>query len=118
MIRFFSGASLICTLLAAAPAFHGVRTFIQNDGSSFQAHMQGDEYLSWIETADGEILVYDKKGQNYDYAVIADEKLKSSGEKYTKSNGNNLRMARPFRSVSKEELYRLWRLKRQKGLND
>ena len=117
-MRFFLGISLICTLLAAAPAFHGVRTFIQSDGSSFQAHMQGDEYLTWIETADGKILVYNKKDQNYDYAVITDEKLKPSGEKYIEPNGSNLRMAQPFRSVSKEKLYKLWRLKRQKGLNN
>jgi len=118
MIRFFLGASLVCTILIAAPAFQGIRTFVQKDGSSFQAHLQGDEYLNWVETKDGEILVYNKQDQSYDYAVIREEELKPSGEKYTESGTGNLRMAPQFRSVSKEKLYQLWQLKRQKGLNN
>jgi hypothetical protein len=100
----------------AAPAFQGVRTFIQSDGSSFQGHIQGDEYMNWIETKDGNIVVYNKKDQNYDYAIIKNDNLKPSGKKYTKTYGNNLRKAYSFQPISREKLYELWTLKRQKSL--
>ena len=118
MLRLFLGSALLSALLFAAPAFQGVRTFIQNDGSGFQAQIKGDEYLNWVETKNGDILIYNKEDQNYDYAVITEGELKPSGKKYSNSGTTSLRRASSFQSLSKQKLYRLWRLKRQKGLND
>ena len=36
--------------LFAVPAAPFLITFAQPDGSTFQAHLKGDEYFSWIET--------------------------------------------------------------------
>ena len=34
----------------AVPAAPFLITFAQPDGSTFQAHLKGDEHFSWIET--------------------------------------------------------------------
>ena len=46
--------------LLAVPAAPFLITFAQPDGSTFQAHLKGDEYFSWIETENKMILVKSK----------------------------------------------------------
>ena len=43
--------------LLSVPAAPFLITFAQPDGSTFQAHLKGDEYFSWIETENKMILV-------------------------------------------------------------
>ena len=46
--------------LLAVPAAPFLITFAQPDGSTFQAHLRGDEYFSWIETGKKMVLVKSK----------------------------------------------------------
>ena len=46
--------------LLAVPAAPFLITFAQPDGSTFQAHLKGDEYFSWIETENKMIIVKNK----------------------------------------------------------
>ncbi len=61
--------------LFAVPAAPFLITFAQPDGSTFQAHLKGDEYFSWIETENKMILVKSKTSGYFEFAVIKrDEK--------------------------------------------
>lgn len=106
---------LFATLhLAAAPAFQEERNFKQDDGSSFSARLQGDEYLNWIETSNGEILLFNKDSKQYEYATIKEEKLLPSGQKFTP--GSKEKKSAPFgNGVQKKELIELWKKKRQEA---
>ncbi len=74
--------SLIALMLAgfsvkllAVPAAPFLITFAQPDGSTFQAHLKGDEYFSWIETENKIVLVKSKTSGYFEFAVIKrDEK--------------------------------------------
>ena len=43
--------------LLAVPAAPFLITFAQPDDSTFQAHLKGDEYFSWIETEKKMVIV-------------------------------------------------------------
>ena len=81
---------LLLTLLTlyAAPAFGGKRLLKQSDGSSFYGYIKGDEYLHFVQTEDGEILIFNPKTKNFDYAIIANNRLIPSGTPYTKEEAN------------------------------
>lgn len=52
----------------AVPAYQGDIAFQQQDGSTFTAHLKGDEYFSWIEDKTGHIIMYNTMSHNYEYA--------------------------------------------------
>ena len=61
--------------LLAVPEAPFLITFAQPDGSTFQAHLKGDEYFSWIETENKMILVKSKTSGYFEFALIKrDEK--------------------------------------------
>ena len=61
--------------LLAVPAAPFLITFAQPDGSTFQAHLKGDEHFSWIETANKMVLVKSKTSGYFEFALIKrDEK--------------------------------------------
>lgn len=107
---------LSSSFLVAAPAFQGEQTFYQNDGTYFSAYVQGDEYLNWIETDNEDILLFNKKNNQYEHAVIINNKLNPSGKKYimhsSKKNSFNNE-----NNVTKDQLRKLWRIKRLKDLS-
>ncbi len=118
MLRNLIASTLFSALLLAAPAFQGERTFVQNDGSSFQAQVKGDEYLHWTETKNGDVLIYNKKSKNHDFAIIQNSELAPSGEMYTdQPQTQGLRSAPTHHKISKEGHSKLWQQKRQQGLN-
>lgn len=99
-------ASLISSVLFAAPAREAVHTFMQSSSETFVAKQRGDEHLHWIETENSDILIYNKKSGNYDYAVIEGEELKPSKRAYKKGRG--------VRSI-KADVLELWRKKQNKA---
>ena len=56
--------------LMAVPAVPFLITFAQPDGSTFQAHLKGDEYFSWIETENKLILVQSKASGYFEFALF------------------------------------------------
>lgn len=107
---------LSAAVLFAAPAFERKRTFTQPDGSTFTGTLKGDEYLHWIETENGEILVYDKAAKQYEEAIVTPETLKGSGRIYREKS--RTRRARDLRSPQQEReaLRQLWLKKRQQEM--
>lgn len=102
------------SLLYSAPAFSGTQKFKQPDGTTFNAKQRGDEYLHWIETENDDILLYNKKSRQFEYAAInSNEELIPSGEAIrTSSDGK--RSAKLTPEIRKDALHRLWREKRRR----
>lgn len=107
---------LATSLLVAAPAFQGKRTYTQADGTTFSAKAQGDEYLNWIETDDGDILRYNTLTKNYEYAQIADGGLQKSGQVYHKRNASDtttFKSKSRIPSINRDALNSLWKARRE-----
>ena len=82
--------------LMAVPAAPFLITFAQPDGSTFQAHLRGDEHFSWIETENKQVLVKSKASGYFEFALLKrDEKnrleLAPSGTRYVEGAKSALR---------------------------
>ena len=99
--------------LLAVPAAPFLITFAQPDGSTFQAHLKGDEHFSWIETQNKMILVKSKTSGYFEFAVIKrDEKkrliLFPSGVPVIKSGHSALRTDHNIPQITREQLGKIW----------
>ena len=117
--------SLIALMLAsfalkllAVPAAPFLITFAQPDGSTFQAHLKGDEYFSWIEMENKMILVKNQTSGYFEFAVIKrDEKnrliLFPSGVPVIKSGHSALRTDHNLPQITREQLGKIWQNRRE-----
>ena len=101
------------TKLLAVPATPFLITFAQPDGSTFQAHLRGDEYFSWIETRNKMILVKSKTSRFFEFALIKrDEKnrliLFPSGVPVIKRGHSALRTDHNIPQITREQLGKIW----------
>ena len=99
--------------LMAVPAAPFLITFAQPDGSTFQAHLKGDEYFSWIETENKMILVKSKTSGYFEFALIKrDEKnrliLFPSGVPVIKRGHSALRTDHNIPKITREQLGKIW----------
>ena len=104
--------------LLAVPAAPFLITFAQPDGSTFQAHLKGDEYFSWIETEKKMILIKSKTSGYFEFAVIKrDEKnrliLFPSGVPVIKSGHSALRTDHNIPQITREQLGKIWQNRRE-----
>ncbi len=103
-------------LLFAAPAYQGKRTFTQPNGEVITYHLQGDQYLHWMEKDDGEIMVYNQQKKQMESAVIQNGELKSSGravstlQRSTKASSQQTK-------ISRKDLEALYKLQREEYSN-
>ena len=102
--------------LLAVPAAPFLITFAQPDGSTFQAHLKGDEYFSWIETENKVILVKNKTSGYFELAVIKrDEKkrliLFPSGIPVIERGHSALRTDHRIPQITREQLGKIWQSK-------
>ena len=56
-----------------------LKTFKQKNGSSFKGIIRGKDFFKYIQLEDGHISLYNKKTDQYEYAVVKDHKLLPSG---------------------------------------
>ena len=103
--------SFLLLPLFGAPAFNGQRTFTQPDGSVVTYRLQGDEHLHWMESDDGQIILYNEKSHRIEHAEIKDGMLKPSGVNYQKESslknkGAAKSMNHHIDKKAVEELYR------------
>ena len=99
--------------LLAVPAAPFLITFAQPDGSTFEAHLKGDEYFSWIETENKMTLVKNKISGYFEFAVIKrDEKnrliLFPSGVPVIKRGHSALRSDHNIPQITREQLGEIW----------
>ena len=109
--------------LLAVPAAPFLITFAQPDGSTFQAHLKGDEHFSWIETENKMIIVKSKTSGYFEFAVIKrDEKnrliLFPSGVPVIKRGHSALRTDHNIPQITREQLGKIWqsRIKERKNI--
>ena len=116
-MKLFSLTALIlvgfAVKLFAVPAAPFLITFAQPDGSTFQAHLKGDEYFSWIETENKMILVKSKTSGFFEFAVIKrDEKnrliLFPSGVPVIKRGHSALKTDNNIPQITREQLGKIW----------
>ena len=99
--------------LLAVPAAPFLITFAQPDGSTFQAHLKGDEYFSWIETENKMILVKSKTSGFFEFAIVKrDGKnrliLFPSGITVIERGHSALRTDHNIPKISTEQLGKIW----------
>ena len=99
--------------LLAVPAALFLITFAQPAGSTFQAHLKGDEYFSWIETENKMILVKSKTSGYFEFALIKrDEKnrliLFPSGVPVKIRGESALRTDNNIPQITREQLGKIW----------
>ena len=99
--------------LLAVPAAPFLITFAQPDGSTFQAHLKGDEYFSWIETENKMILVKNKTSGFFEFALIKrDENNKlilfPSGVPVAERGHSSLRTDHNLPQITREQLGKIW----------
>ena len=99
--------------LLAVPAAPFLITFAQPDGSTFQAHLKGDEYFSWIETENKMIIVKSKTSGFFEFAILKrDGKnrliLFPSGVPVIESGHYALRTDHNIPQISREQLGKIW----------
>ena len=102
--------------LKAVPAAPYLITFAQPDGSTFQAHLKGDENFSWIETQNKQVLVKSKKSGFFEFAMIEEDVEKRlylvpSGVPVIKRGQSALRFAAGIQNVTREQLGKMWQSK-------
>ena len=95
--------------LLAVPAAPFLITFAQPDGSTFQAHLKGDEYFSWIDTENKMVLVKNKTSGYFEFAVMKrDEKnrliLFPSGVPVIKRGHSALRTDHNIPQITRKQL--------------
>jgi len=104
-------------IVSAVPAFKGKMKMMQDDGSTFNAQIKGDEWFHWVEDSDGNALVFNKESNNYEYGMI--EKINgmptlvASGEAVSeKSSKSGAQRSSAVKRVSKKDLQEIWKLQK------
>tara|TARA_B100000945_G_C20018000_1_gene428627 strand:- start:70 stop:471 length:402 start_codon:yes stop_codon:yes gene_type:complete len=102
--------------LMAVPAAPFLITFAQPDGSTFQAHLKGDESFSWIETENKMILIKSKKSGFFEFAILKRDEnnrlfLSPSGVPVTESGHSMLRKGQKIPKIPPEQLGKIWQNK-------
>jgi hypothetical protein len=102
--------------LMAVPAAPYLITFAQPDGSTFLAHLKGDENFSWIETQNKQVLVKSKSSGFFEFALIEEDaeknlKLVPSGIPVIKRGQSALRSDTELPNVTREQLGKMWQSK-------
>ena len=106
---------IMAFLLHAAPAFQHPRVFQQPDGSRFTGTLKGDEYLNWIESQHGDIVVFDKATHRYEAATVGKDALHPSGKLYRIDTAKKRKSA-PRALSNQTALKTLWLKKREEKM--
>jgi len=116
-----TGLALYLLAVSAAPF---LITFAQPDGSTIQAHLKGDEYFSWIETENKQVLVQSKASGYFEFALLKrDDKnrlvLAPSGTQYVEGAKSALRSESNPPNISRKQLGKIWqsRIEAKRNIN-
>ena len=105
-------ATLLLLLLAltlySAPTYSRLKEFQNANGTTFFATPKGNHHLNWIQTQDGDILKYNTKTNNFEFAKIEGKRLVPSGTIYMKVLGKQV-----TQKISTEDIQDLRNLSRQ-----
>ena len=119
--------TILSSMGFSAQAFQGEITFKQEDGTTFKGHLKGDEWFSWVENKQTQVIKYNSQSKNYEYGKIADVNgtldLVPNGLKVNNEETNTSTSAIQSKSsasptkVDKTLLKQIWKNKRAKALS-
>lgn len=115
-MKYFLLLFVAHTLVMGAPAFEHRKWFRQPDGSAFIGTPKGDEHLQWIESDEGEILIYVKERRRYEPAEIDQNNLRGTGTPFKASTNPREKVDKSGeKRISKDVLLMLWKNKRREN---
>ena len=109
-------------LLAVTAAPH-LMTFKQPDGSKFQGFLKGDEYFSWIQTENKEVIVKNKFSGFYEFGMLGKDaegltELRPSGVRMVEIGIGLRRLPISLGGVRRSDLGKIWERIKQKRIEE
>ena len=114
---------LFYTTLSAAPAAPHLMIFEQPDGSKFNGFLKGDEYFSWIQTENKEVIVKNKFSGFYEFGMLGKDsegltELRPSGIRVVERGIGLRRLPISFGPVHRSDLGKIWKRMKQKRIEE
>ena len=114
---------LFYTTLYAAPAAPHLMTFEQPDGSKFNGFLKGDEYFSWIQTGDKEVVIKNQTNGFYEFGMLAQDskgrtQLQPSGVRIVERGISRRYLPIYLEPIKRSDLGIIWERKKQKRLEE
>ena len=109
--------------LLAVPAAPHLMIFKQPDGSKFQGFLKGDEYFSWIQTENKEVIVKNKFSGFYEFGMLGKDaegltELRPSGLRVIDRGIGLRRLPISLGGVRRSDLGKIWERIKQKRIED
>jgi len=122
-IRSILFSLLLTSCLMAVPAAPHMMSFEQPDGSQFQGFLKGDEYFSWIQTENQEVVVQNPTNGFFEFGKLSKNsegfsELVPSGTRVVERGFGSRRLPSYLEQVSRSALGQIWERKRQKRLKE
>ncbi len=108
-------SSLLLSQIHAVSAYQEVLSLKQSDTKSFRGTIKGDEWFHWVEDNHGNIIKYNPKSKNYEYAKVQRAQgyldLVPSGKKVATGIASQ---TEDISIIDKKILLEIWKQKRDK----
>ena len=109
--------------LLAVPAAPHLMTFEQPDGSIFQGFLKGDEYFSWIQTGNKEVVIQIQTNGFYEFGMLAQDsegrtELQPSGLRVVEQGIGKRNLPIYIEPIKRSDLGKIWERKKQKRLEE
>ncbi len=100
---------LCCVSVFAAPICPVPVEFTQPNGDIITVTSYGDEFFSWQEDENGNIIAYDEESHSYKYAEIEDGKIVSTSQNVKKNTTFKIFSNELFQhKIQREDIIPLW----------
>ena len=114
---------LFYTTLSAAPAAPHLMTFEQPDGSKFNGFLKGDEYFSWIQTRNKEVVIKNQTNGFYEFGMLAQDsegstQLQPSGVRIVERGISRRYLPIYLKPIKRSDLGKIWEKKNQNKLKE
>ena len=114
---------LFSPTLSAPPAAPHLMTFEQPDGSKFNGFLKGDEYFSWIQTGDKEVVIKNQTNGFYEFGMLAQDsegrtQLQPSGVRIVERGISRRYLPIYLEPIKRSDLGKIWERKKQKRLEE
>ena len=108
---------LFYTTLSAAPAAPHLMTFEQPDGSKFNGFLKGDEYFSWIQTGNKEVVIKNQTNGFYEFGMLAQDsegrtQLQPSGVRIVERGISRRYLPIYLEPIKRSDLGKIWERKK------
>ena len=97
--------------------------FEQPDGSKFNGFLKGDEYFSWIQTGNKEVVIKNQTNGFYEFGMLAQDsegrtQLQPSGVRIVERGISRRYLPIYLEPIKRSDLGKIWERKKQKRLEE